>query len=460
MATEQQQVPAEQAQSEANGNNTEQQQAPSQQVQSETSGNNTEQQQIPAQQVQSETNGNNILQTTVQLVQRYWVRVTAQMREHGPPVSTSFAGNLPYVLVMQDGEHWLVLSTGLTGMSNGRASFGIPGAGRYRAYAKEPTRTFQTGAAFEIPFHQLPNGQDSTREVQPWFDMEVTATGSPQTFQVRQALPNTLGRPANLYPPASAAPHPLTQAHTSASTPLDFGNYLITNQLWSDISRCYGTSHSVVTASANRAALEMIYGEQLIVVGQHGRRLQIDDRTIEFQEGATEGGRQTFGFADNTNMTASECIRKAYPKVFDWWLQSMTTLRLSSATVSSTWRPHTGSTRHRYSLALDLVYLTGLVDISPTQTASTTVWLNRLQPISNPANTAPPANADESHKRLLSTAFHKHLAEDKAASHLGWLGGPWALKRSEVGLSGNTAFIVTNNTHKNHVHVSVGIEQS
>lgn len=419
----------------------------------------TAQQQIPAQQVQNATNGNNILQTTVQLVQRYWVRITAQMREDGPPHISS-AGNLPYVLVMQEGERWTVLSTGLTGVSNGRASFGIPGAGRYRAYTKEPTRTFHTGAAFDIPYHQLPNGQDSNREVQPWFAMEVTATGNPQVFQLRQELPNTLSRAPNLYPASSSAPYTLTQAHTSASTPLDLGNYLITNQLWSDISRCYGISHAVITASVNRAALEMIYGEQLAVVGQHGRRLQVDNRVVEFQEGATEGGRATLGYTDNTNMTASECIRKAHPTVFDWWLRSMTTLRLSSSTVSSTWRPHKGSTRHRYSLALDLVYLTGLVDVSPTQTTSATVWLNRLQPISNPANPAPPANSDETNKRLLSTAFHKYLAEERTAQHLGWLGGPWPLKRSEVGLSGNTTFIVTNDGHKNHVHVSVGTEQS
>lgn len=157
----------------------------------------TAQQQIPAQQVQNATNGNNILQTTVQLVQRYWVRVTVKMREGAGTVN---AGNLPYILVAQDGERWTVLSTGITGMSNGRASFGIPGGGRYRAYTKEPSRTFPTGATFEVPFHQLSNGQDSSREVQPWFDMEVAATGDPQVFQVRQALPNTLGRAANLYP--------------------------------------------------------------------------------------------------------------------------------------------------------------------------------------------------------------------------------------------------------------------
>lgn len=84
----------------------------------------TAQQQIPAQQVQNATNGNNILQTTVQLVQRYWVRVTVKMREGAGTVN---AGNLPYILVAQDGERWTVLSTGITGMSNGRASFGIPG---------------------------------------------------------------------------------------------------------------------------------------------------------------------------------------------------------------------------------------------------------------------------------------------------------------------------------------------
>lgn len=290
--------------------------------------------------------------------------------------------------------------------------------------------------------------------------MEVTATGDPQVFQVRQALPNTLGRAANLYPPASTAPHTLTHVHTSAATPLDLGNYVITNQLWSDISRCYGMSHTVISGSANRAALELIYGEQLAVVGQHGRRLQIADKAVEFQEDATAGGRSTLGFADNTNMTASECIRKAHPTVFDWWLRSMTTLRLSNAMVSSTWRPHKGSTRHRYSLALDLVLLTGLVDVSATETTSATIRLNQDTPSSNPKNTSILAGSPDSHKRSLSTAFHKYLAEERSAGHLGWLGGPWELKRSEVGLSGSSTFIVTNDGHRNHVHVSVGLEQS
>ena len=262
----------------------------------------TAQQQIPAQQVQNATNGNNILQTTVQLVQRYWVRVTVTMNEeNGPP---RVASKLPYILVVQDGSLWTVVSTGVIA-STGRASFGIPGAGRYRAYVKEPTRTFQAGSRFDIPYHQLPNGQDSTREVQPWFEMEVTATGNPQIFQVRQALPNTLGRAANLYPAASTSPHTLTQAHTSAATPLDLGNYRITNQLWSDVSRCYGISHAAVTSSASRVALELIYGEQLTAFAQHGRRLTLDGRKIEFEAGATFGGRQTLGFADDTHMTAS-----------------------------------------------------------------------------------------------------------------------------------------------------------
>ncbi|RBZ02159.1 hypothetical protein, partial [Klebsiella pneumoniae] len=64
----------------------------------------TEQQQIPAQQVQSAANGNNILQTTVQLVQRYWVRVTVTMNEeNGQP---RVASKLPYILVAQDGNLW------------------------------------------------------------------------------------------------------------------------------------------------------------------------------------------------------------------------------------------------------------------------------------------------------------------------------------------------------------------
>lgn len=158
-------------------------------------------------------------------------------------------------------------------------------------------------------------------------------------------------------------------------------------------------------------------------------------------------------------MTASECLRKAYPNVFDWWWQSMETLRLSSATVSSTWRPHTGSTRHRYSLALDINYLTGLVDVSPTEIASTTIHLHVSQGNSNPANPQPPINAAAQHARALSKSFHRYLAEERAGGHIGSLGGPWPLTRAQVGLTGNTTFIVTDSGHTHHVRISVGTDQ-
>ncbi|WP_343547798.1 hypothetical protein [Ralstonia sp.] len=116
----------------------------------------TAQQQIPAQQVQNATNGNNILQTTVQLVQRYWLRVTVQMQEG---TGTRPAANLPYTLTQQDAQNnanWIVLSNSITHISSGEAKFAIPGAGRYRLYVKEPNVTIPAGNTFPHPVSPTP----------------------------------------------------------------------------------------------------------------------------------------------------------------------------------------------------------------------------------------------------------------------------------------------------------------
>ena len=138
----------------------------------------------------------------------------------------------------------------------------------------------------------------------------------------------------------------------------------------------------------------------------------------------------------------------------------MATLRLSNAVVSSTWRPHQGSTLHRYSLALDLKNLTGLADISPTETASVSIHLHVQEDDANPTHNGPTNDPTVIRKRTLSKVFHRYLAEERAAGRLGWLGGPWPLTRSQVGLSGNTQFIATDSGHTHHVHVTVGIDQS
>ncbi|CAJ0705457.1 hypothetical protein LMG19089_03846 [Ralstonia edaphis] len=422
----------------------------------------TAQQQIPAQQVQNATNGNNILQTTVQLVQRYWLRVTVQMQEG---TGTRAAANLPYTLTQQDAQNnanWIVLSNSITHISSGEAKFAIPGAGRYRLYVKEPNVTIPAGNTFPIPYHQLPSGQASQREVQPWMELVVTESGAPQTFNVAQVHPNTLGRPANLYPAAANSLGPLNNTHASAAHALNLGEYRIKNQLWSDISTCYGTSHPSITGSVNRAALEQIYGEHLVPDGQTAtRELQLTNRIVRFEAMSTQGGRQTQGFADANLMTADECLRKTHPSVLDWWLSAMQALNITYARSTGAWRPHTGSTRHRYSLALDITHLRTVATGSDGNDVTVEIHLHRIEgtdakPTASDAETNTPTKVL---RRDFSRRFHRYLAEQRQTGALGWLGGPWELTYANVGMQGNTTFIKTDSIHIHHVHVSVGREQ-
>lgn len=417
------------------------------------------QQQIPAQQVQAAPNQNGLLQTTVAINQRYWIRITVQMLEGGNPRT---AANLPYVVVRQAAENapWSVVTTGITGTSNGEARFSIPGAGRYRIYVKEPGRNFLPDTAFTIPFHQFANGQDSAREVQPWWEMNVVAAGA-QSFNITRALPNTLGRAANLYPAAGAATQ-LNAQHTTSAHALDMGNHRITNQLWSDISQTYGRNHPTIAASTNRVALEAIYGEGLVpIAGQeNGRQLVHAGRTINFEAMATQGGRNTLGFAGGTAMTADECLRKTHPTVLDFWLTAMSALNITYARVTGAWRPHTGSTRHRYSLALDLTHLRRQQD-DGGELAEVEIHLHRdsgadAKPTATDAQTN---TALKRRRRAFSRDFHRYLAQRRQAGELGWLGGPWALTYADVGLTGATQFIKTDAIHVHHVHLSVGTDQ-
>ncbi|WP_197342661.1 hypothetical protein [Ralstonia solanacearum] len=422
----------------------------------------TEQQQIPAPQVQSAPNGNNILQTTVQLIQRYWLRVAVKMQEGG---GTRPAANLPYTVVKHDAQGdgaWTVLSNGITHASNGEARFAIPGAGRYRLYVKEPNVTIPVGSPFALPYHQTPTGQPSHREVQPWMELLVVESGAPQSFNVTQAHPNTLGRPTSMYPAQVTGLGPLNSSHSSAAHALDLHEYMVKNQLWSDISPCYGTSHASVTNSPNRIALEQIYGEHLTPVGQTAaRELQLADRTILFEAMSTEGGRQTQGFTDANLMTADECLRKTHPSVLDWWLSAMQAQHITYARSTGAWRPHTGSTRHRYSLALDITHLRTTVPGENGENIAVEIHLHRIQgadanPLASDADTNTPTKV---RRRNFSRSFHQYLAQQRQAGALGWLGGPWALTYANVGLQGITQFIKTDSIHVHHVHVSVGREQ-
>ncbi|KAA6125209.1 hypothetical protein [Cupriavidus cauae] len=404
-------------------------------------------------------NESGLLRTIVSINQRYWIHIDVQMRDNG---NTCAAGNLPYVVTRQDvvAIGWRVVETGITSTSTGEARFSIPGAGRYRLYVKEPGKTFMPDATFPIPFHQLAGGENSNREVQPWWEMNVVSTGL-QSFNIAAVLPNTMGRDAATYP-RSVTTMKLHEQHTTPARALHMGNCCITNQLWSDISQTYGARHPIVVASVNRIALEAIYSESLspVSVDENSRHLEHRGRTIYFDATATQGGRNTLGFAGDMAMTADECLRKTHPSVMEFWLTTMSELNINYARVTGAWRPHTGSTRHRYSLALDLTHLRALRD-DDGALVEVDIHLHReIGSDANPLASDAQANtAIKRRRRAFSRAFHRYLAERRQARVLGWLGGPWALTYADVGLTGATQFIKSDIVHVHHVHLSVGLDQ-
>jgi hypothetical protein len=373
---------------------------------------------------------------------------------------------LPYVYVretIQGADQWTVISSGITS-NGGQCEIRLPltGEGNYRIYMKEPTLELDNGQIFQIPKHALNSGEPSNIEVQPWFSIKATQIEETQNLLAEFNLPNPLGRPTNgITYPESISSASFNQSHTAPSKALDLGEHIITCCLWGDISRTYGKNHPTIVESAHRAALEIIYSEQLTVVPE-GRTLNLEDppRKIQFDDIATSGGSQkSNSFNSNSLMSRDETLRRTHPIAMEFLLDAMQDLGLSFARVTGAWRPHTGSTRHRYAAALDLTHIrkkietsSGVVDIE--------CWFNRTSSsdqASNPLGTGMSTVTQE--KREASKEFHKYLAQQKVSGRLGWLGGPWALRYSDVGLSGNSIFIKTDSIHEHHVHLSVGGDQ-
>lgn len=389
-----------------------------------------------------------------------WAKLKVQMRGEGGAVQT--ASNLPYVFVSREfgDTEWKVVSVGMTPM-NGVLELAFHGMAEFRAYVKEPGEEYAVGSPFVIPEHALAEGGDSGREVQPWLCLLVHTGPTDVSWALEQALPNTLERAAAEYPPPASAT--LTKVHTERAKALNLGNYVLTHQLWADASRTYGSDHPVIEASPHRATLELFYQEQLAVNG-NDLILTTEDgaRTVEFDAQATNGGITTRSFLDGgALMTRSESLRRTHPRVIEWWLQAMEDLEIHHARSTGAWRPHLGSTRHRYASALDLTHLRTRVVDGDNGEIEVGIQLHRTQdPAANPlpspnvANT--PANV---RKRDFSLRFHTYLAERKEAGELNWLGGPWALTYANVGLQGGGTFIHTDAIHVHHVHLSVGSEQ-
>lgn len=418
----------------------------------------------------SQTDGG-ALQNNYQIPIVHWVQFRLSMYQYAENGSTTQRAvtQVPYVWVRESNEHpgqWTVVFTGITGGAVGNYTLlrlALPAIGRYRAYIREPGFTANAGAIYSIPFHALASTEDSDREVQPWLALNVTAGASPQTRNVTQQLPNTFGRIAADYPSPGTA-QTLNQTHTQASSALNLGLYTMTRQLWADISRTYGAHHPAVTGSAYRQVLESLYREQFPESAAHLVNLTSDNgtRTIEFDPMATSGGRATRSFlVDNGQpsglMTARESLRRTHPRTVERLLATMAALNIHYARSTGAWRPHYGSTLHRYASALDVTHLRTRVTEENGAATEVRIRLHRtLDTEANPLSTnAEASTLEKRRKRDFSLAFHRYLAEQKQAGMLGWLGGPWQLTYANVGLQGNNIFIKTDSIHEHHVHISI-----
>lgn len=426
-----------------------------------------------------ETDSDGVVMNVCQFDVVYYAKVSLRMHNSG----VANANILPYVIVKADADTpnaWTVRDSGRTDNRGTAILIGIDGPGRYRAYIKEPTETFPEGATFSIQQHALADGTDSGREVQPLFELNVVENEN-CSLSGRKVHPNALVRArgnGNDQIAADGAALHFAQNNTTraVSRALDFGEHIVTHQLWADASRAYGTSHPVVQNSRFRDALRSIYGEQLVAgsgagLEEHNRVLRSGDIEVEFDHQATNGGRGRLSFCENNGqpnnrMTADEALRRTHPATMEFLLQMMADLDVSYVRSTGAWRPHIGSTRHRYASAIDLTHLRATVPGTNNEQYQVTIHLHRAtSPDSNPLRTQPQEAAERSRMRTFSHRFHAYIAQARADGQLGWLGGPWQLSWSQIGIEapdGTTRddiAIRTDNTHVHHVHLSVGTDQ-
>lgn len=417
-------------------------------------------------------------------------------------MSNTSGANIPYIVVYRENEtdNWTIVKVGKTdgklrmdavqkraqgipaNAYGGLISIPIANIGDYRIYLKEPGTTPVVGSTFTIPMHALANGTDSTHEVSCWFAFRVTvATDNASNRTLTTYLPNPQNREGERYGyPVIDQTYTLTAAHNIAGTALLLNNYAFTNQLWADIAQTYGSQHPLIAESAYSAALTTIYNEMLTRGTGRDRTLTYQDgtiqRTIYFVRTSTNNASNTLRFAGTTatvdRMPADEAIRKTHPSVFIYWLGLAGDLDITRTQITSTWRPSEGSTRHRYSLALDIDQITASV-VTNQQTNQTTpvtvIFRNgnivqATEAAKNNPTTTISNNTPLNNKRKIefSRVFFRRIGQDYIDRTLGWLGGPWTLYSNSRGININqtATLIVTNDrVHDHHVHLSVSREQ-
>lgn len=435
--------------------------------------------QVPA---HVENDGDGVAMNVCQVDVVYFAKIRLQMISNG---ATNSASILPYLIVRATPESpdtWTVISAPGTNTGSGARAgvvhMEVAEPGHYRVYIKEPTEAFATNDPYTPRQHALADGTDSGRGVQPLFELEVEENAD-CTLSVRRTHPNGLQRArgaGNDQLPADGTRHTFTQAHTSnlLARALDLGDYVISFQLWADASRTYGTQHATVENSRFRDALRIIYGETLTAGtgtgdAAHNRTLTSGDVEVVFDHQSTTGGRGRFSFRENNNrpnnrMSADEALRRTHPATMEFLLQMMDDLDISYARSTGAWRPHIGSTRHRYASAIDLTHARTTVAGANNQQHQVAIQFHRVQsPNSNPSANGQPESPERTRMREFSRRVHVYIANARAQQTLGWLGGPWRLTYNQLGVATapqpNAEAIATDDTHVHHVHISMGTDQ-
>jgi hypothetical protein len=420
------------------------------------------------------------------------------------------AYNLPYVLVrmVDDGvskDIWKVLysprenekatKTSVIGMTG--TTFYFSGPGKYRVYAKEPTMLQPNqGENFSIPHHSSAPADDSLKKpVMPVFSFEVEEASQTE-FKITYGILDNL-----FFKWDTGRYSPNRSTISSKNKKITLEPYVITPALWGDAMPAYGTDYldKIKDIPDNiRRALDQIYTEKLKPyrdeLGRDGLKLTWSsnsgaDMSIEFDNQATDGGHTyAYSFTSNEKMSRSESLRRTHPSVFIWWLKAMEEIKATGARITGAWRPHTGSTRHRYSVALDVADLTkakGAYPPDPMPHGNVVIHFNtttqknsaghivpnfKAGPLAAPIGITEPSDKTsmEYFQWQLSKDFFTHVIKEKREKKLAWLGGPWVVYLTKTGeLSShqydgsyqNEPVFNTDNHHKDHVHLSIGTDQ-
>ncbi|MBK0056870.1 hypothetical protein [Stenotrophomonas sp. S39] len=430
----------------------------------------------------TEVDGDGVTMSVCRLDQVYYAKIKLQMKNGGKTVPASI---LPYVIVhatTETPDTWRVAphppEIAQRTPGSGTILIRVEGAGRYRLYIKEPTEDFPENALFEIQQHMLADGGQSGREVQPLVELDVNQS-SDCTLSIRALNTNGLLRTRGTGPdsiPNDQDFLKFTDAHSSQElqSALDLGNHLISFQLWADASRTYGTQHPIVQGSAYREALTDLYSEGLNVGSgtgdiAHSRFLTFGGREVEFNHQSTTGGRGRLSFlADNgqpnNRMMADESLRRTHPATMEFLLKMMDDLDITYARVTGAWRPHVGSTRHRYASAIDLTHAKKTVMDENNQPQLVSIHFHSEDSAqSNPLGDGRRESPERTRMREFSYRVHQYIANARAQGGAGWLGGPWALTYGELGVGAadrpRDLAIRTDATHVHHLHISVGNDQ-